>query len=124
MSALLAALVLAQAASSMAPPAVDARQQARDKAAEIVVVQVKHVGVPRGVRGRCFVAATVVRAEPGVKVKVGRNLRLSVPCSAPGASGSDVEHGVDQAALQRSSYGRAFFDERLQLIAYDLFDLN
>ncbi len=125
MSALLAALVLAQAASSTPPqPAVDARQLARDKAAEIVVVQVKHVGVPRGVRGRCFVAATVVRAEPGVKAKVGRNLRLSVPCSAPGASGSDVEHGVDQAALQRSSYGRAFFDERLQLIAYDLFDLN
>ncbi|PLR28447.1 hypothetical protein SGCZBJ_03105 [Caulobacter zeae] len=124
MSALLAALVLAQAASSTPPQAVDARQHARDKAAEIVVLQVKHVGVPRGVRGACFVAATVVRAEPGVKLKVGRNLRLSVPCAAPGASGSDVEHGVDQAALQRSSYGRAFFDERLKLIAYDLFDLN
>lgn len=123
MSALLAAFVLAQAASATPPPA-DARQHARDKAAEIVVLQVKHVGVPRGVRGNCFVAAEVVRAEPGVKLKVGRTLRLSVPCSAPGASGSDVEHGVDQAALQRSSYGRAFFDERLKLIAYDLFDLN
>jgi hypothetical protein len=123
MSALLAAFVLAQATSTTPPPA-DARQLTRDKAVEIVVLQVKHVGVPRGVRGRCFVAAEVVRAEPGVKVKVGRTLRLSVPCSAPGASGSDVEHGVDQAALQRSSYGRAFFDERLHLIAYDLFDLN
>lgn len=123
MSALLAALVLAQAASAT-PPAVDARQHARDKAAEIVVLQVRHVGVPRGVRGRCFVSAEIVRAEPGVKLKVGRTLRLSVPCAVPGASGSDVEHGVDQAALQRSSYGRAFFDERLGLIAYDLFDLN
>ncbi|PVM91349.1 hypothetical protein [Caulobacter endophyticus] len=123
MSALLAAFVLVQAASAT-PPSADARQHARDKAAEIVVLQVKHVGVPRGVRGRCLVAAKVVRAEPGVKLKVGRTLRLSVPCSAPGASGSDVEHGVDQAALQRSSYGRAFFDERLKLIAYDLFDLN
>jgi hypothetical protein len=122
-SALLAAFVLAQAASATPQP-VDARQHARDKAAEIVVLQVRHVGVPRGVRGRCFVAAEVVRAEPGVKLKVGQALRLSVPCSAPGASGSDVEHGVDQAALQRSSYGRAFFDERLKLIAYDLFDLN
>lgn len=123
MSALLAAFVLAQAASATPPPA-DARQVARDKAAEIVVVSVKHVGVPRGVRGRCSVTAEVVRAEPGVKLKVGRTLRLSVPCAAPGASGSDVEHGVDRAALQRSSYGRAFFDERLKLIAYDLFDLN
>ncbi|AYV49048.1 hypothetical protein CFHF_14365 [Caulobacter flavus] len=123
MSALLAAFVLAQAASAT-PPSADARQAARDKAAEIVVVAVKHVGVPRGVRGRCSVAAEVVRAEPGVKLKVGAALRLSVPCAAPGASGSDVEHGVDKAALQRSSYGRAFFDERLKLIAYDLFDLN
>lgn len=124
MSALLAAFVLSQAASTTPPAAADARQHARDKAAEIAVVQVKHVGVPRGVRGSCFVAAEVVRAEPGEKLKVGRALRLSVPCSAPGASGSDVEHGVDMAALQRSSYGRAFFDERLKLIAYDLFDLN
>lgn len=131
MSALLvAAALMAQAtpAAAAAPAGPDAhaaaRQAARDKAAEIAVVQVLHVGVPRGVRGRCMVAAKVYRAEPGVKLAVGRTLRLSVPCAAPGASGSDVDNGVDQAALSRSGYGRVFFDARLKLIAYDLFDLN
>lgn len=121
---LIAAVLLAQAATPAPPLAADARQAARDKAAEIAVVQVQHVGTPRGVRGRCLVVAKVYRAEPGVKLAVGRTLRLYMPCAAPGASGSDVEHGVDQMALKRSSYGRAFFDARLKLIAYDLFDLN
>lgn len=122
MIASLAALLLAQATPEAATDAM--RQAARDKAAEIAVVQVRQVGVPRGVRGHCRVIAKVYRAEPGVKLSVGRVLRLSVPCGAPGASGSDHSPGVDQAALRRSSYGRVFLDAQMQLIAYDLFDLN
>lgn len=122
MIAPLAALLLAQAAPEAATDA--ARQVARDKAAEIAVVQVQRVGVPRRVKGRCRVTAKVYRAEPGVKLSVGRVLRLSVPCATSGASGSDHPPGVDRAALHRSSYGRVFFDAKMQLIAYDLFDLN
>ncbi|MBI1685354.1 hypothetical protein [Caulobacter hibisci] len=124
MSALLAAAALLAQTTTPEAAAADARQAARDKAAEIAVVQVQHVGLARRPRGRCLVVAKVYRAEPGVTLKVGRTLRLSVPCAAPGASGSDTDHGVDQAALKRSSYGRAFLDARLKLIAYDLFDLN
>ncbi|MBP7705314.1 MAG: hypothetical protein KA105_08565 [Caulobacter sp.] len=122
--ALLLAAVVATPAAALLPPRY--YQEARDKAAHVVVFDVTHVGVPAGVSGDCNVEGKVIRDERG-DLKPGDAVKMAVPCRTPLATpmpGPVIWQ--DMEALSRSAHGKAYLDAEgnLALYQYELYDLH
>jgi len=122
--ALLAGFVLlAFAAPAFAALPPQYYQQARDNAADVVVIDVREVGSPPAQGyGDCAVSGTVAAVERGETYAVGDEITLAVPCMLPDARvpiGGVQWKGVE--ALRAAPAGRAFLNNgALALYQYEI----
>ena len=98
-------------------------QQAREEAADVVVIDVRDVGAPPEIGyGECAVSGLVASVERGETYAVGQDITIAVPCRLPNAR---MMVGAVQwksfEALSAAPAGRAFLnDGALALYQYEI----
>lgn len=106
------AVVLAGVASpalALLPPIY--YEQARNTAANVVVLKVTSVREPDAAYGTCTVRGTVRQAERGTLYGVGARIKVEVPCAKAGSRppiGGTIY--AAPAALRKAPFGRAYLD--------------
>lgn len=115
--------LLASATSAHAALAPQYYQQAREEAADVVVIDVRDVGAPPAIGyGECSVSGVVASVERGETYAVGQDITIAVPCRRPDAPmmvGAVQWKSVE--ALSAAPAGRAFLNGgALALYQYDI----
>ena len=122
LSVLAAAAVAGPAFAALAPQYYE---EARNRAAHVVVVKVERVNWvrPRNGRGECIVLGRIESIDRGDHYRVGARARIAVPCIAPDAemmAGPVIWQRPD--ALRASKRGRAWMNQpgKLALYQYEI----
>lgn len=112
--ALAAALSLVLATPAAAVMAPEYYDQARDEAANVIVIAVHEVEKAIGGIGWCTVHGIVDAVERGDLYQVGEKVAIDVECLDPSVDSAQIPVGgtlwQDMETLAKSHRGRAFLD--------------